>query len=136
MYLVNTRPNICFVVNILRQFQLEPRHDHWIATKHILRYLRGTIYHRLKYDSKEVKLIGFIDSDWGGSEIDGRSTTGGCFSLEATIISWMSRKQNLVALSSVEAEYVVACEIGKEAIWLRKLLKDLFKKSLGPTVIN
>jgi len=68
MYLVNTRPDICFAVNILSQFQLEPRHDHWIAAKHILRYLRGTIYHCLKYDGKEVKLIGFTTFDWGGSE--------------------------------------------------------------------
>ena len=76
MYLVNTRPNICFAMNILSQFQLELCHDHWIAAKHILRYLRGTIHHCIKYDSKEVKLIGFSGSDWGGSEIDGRSTTG------------------------------------------------------------
>ena len=62
----------------------------------------------LKYDSKEVKLIIFIDSDWGGSETDGRSTIGGCFSLGAAMISWMSRKQDLIALSSVEAEYIVA----------------------------
>ena len=81
MYLVKTRPHICFVVKILSQFQLEPCHDHWIASKHILRYLRGIIYHYLKYDSKEVKLIGLTNSDWGGSEINGRSTIRGCFSL-------------------------------------------------------
>jgi len=75
MYLENTRSDICFTVNILSQFQLKPHHDHWIVAKHILRYLHGTIYHCLKYDSKEVKLIGFIDSNWGGSETDGRSTT-------------------------------------------------------------
>lgn len=52
------------------------------------------------------------------------------------MISWMSRKQDHVALSSAEAEYVVACEVGKEVVWLGKLLTYLFKKSLGPTVIN
>eukprot|EP00253_Pinus_taeda_P006700 PITA_06700 len=106
------------------------------AAKHILRYLRGTIHHRLKYDSKEVKLIGFTDFDWGGSETDGRSTTGGCFSLGAAMISWMSRKKNIVALSSAKAEYVVACEVGKEVAWLRNLLTDLFEESLGPIMIN
>jgi len=80
MYQVNTRTDICFVVNILSQFQLEPHHDHWIAAKDILSYLHGTIHHCLKYDSKEVKLIGFTEFDWGGSETNGRSTTEGCFS--------------------------------------------------------
>lgn len=80
MYLVNTRPDICFAVNILSEFQLEPRHDHSIVSKHIFRYLHCTIHHYLKYDSKEVKLIGFTEFDWGGSETNGRSTTKGCFS--------------------------------------------------------
>jgi len=50
MYLVNTRPDICFAVNILNQFQVEPKHDHWVAAKHILRYLQVTIHYCLKYD--------------------------------------------------------------------------------------
>ena len=136
MYLVNTKPDIYFALNILSQIQLEPHHDHWIAAKHILTYLRGTIHHCLKYDSKEIKLIGFTESDWGGYETNGRSTIGGCFSLGAAMISWMSRKQDHIALNSAEAEYVAACEIGKEVVWLRKLLTYLFEKSLGPTVIN
>jgi len=81
-------------------------------------------------------LIGFTDSDWGGSETDRRSTTGGCFSLGSAMISWMSRKKDPVALGSAEAEYVVACEVGKEVVWLRKLLTNLFEKPLDPTVIN
>lgn len=64
MYLVNTCPNICFVVNILSQFQVESKYDHWIAAKHILRYLRGTINYCTKYDRRNnVQLIGYIDSD-------------------------------------------------------------------------
>jgi len=101
-----------------------------------LRYLHGTIYHCLKYDGKEVKLTSFTDSDWGGSETNERSTTGGCFSFGSAMISCMSRKQDLVALSGVEEEYVVSCEVGKEVVWLRKLLSDLFEKTLDPTVIN
>jgi len=135
MYLVNTGHDICFVLNVLSQFQLEPRHDHWITAKHILGYLCHTINQCLKYDGKEVKLTGFIDFDWGGSGTDGRSTIDGCFSL-GSIISWMSKKKDPVALSSAEAEYVVACEVGKEVVWLRKLLLDLFGKPLDPTTIN
>jgi hypothetical protein len=68
MYLVNTRSDICFVVNMLSQFQVEPRQEHWVAAKHILRYLRGTIMYGLRYASNsEVKLHGFTDSDWAGS---------------------------------------------------------------------
>jgi hypothetical protein len=64
MYLVNTQPDICFVVNKLSQFQVEPRHEHWIATKHILIYLHGTLNYGLRYaSSSDVQLHGFIDSD-------------------------------------------------------------------------
>ena len=78
MYLVNTRLDICFAVNVLSQFQVELKHDHWISTKHILRYLQGTINYCMKYDRRnDVQLVGYIDSDWGVSEHDGRSTTGG-----------------------------------------------------------
>jgi len=109
MYHMNTRPNIFFAVNILSRFQIEPKYDHWIAAKHILRYLQGTIRYCLKYDRKnDVQLIGYIDSDWGGSETNGRSTMGGCFSLGYSLISWMSRKQESIALSSAKAEYIVA----------------------------
>ena len=137
MYLVNTRADICFAVNVLSQFQVEPKHDHWVAAKHIMRYLQGTIHYYLKYDRRnDVQLIGYIDSDWGGSEQDGRSTTGGCFSLGSSMVSWMSRTQDSVALSSVEVEYVAACEVSREALWLRKLIFGLFEGPMNPTVIH
>ena len=87
MYPVNIRLDICFEMKILSQFQLEPRHDHWIASKHILRYLHGSIHHFLKYDSKEVKLLDVTDSDLGGSETNGRRTSRGCFILGPFMIS-------------------------------------------------
>eukprot|EP00253_Pinus_taeda_P001483 PITA_01483 len=118
------------------QFQVELKHDHWVAAKHILRYLQGTIHYCLKYDRRnDVQLIGYTDSDQGGSEQDGRSTTGQCFSLGSSMVSWMSRKQDTIALSNVEAEYVVACEVSREAVWLRKLLSDLFEGLMNPIVI-
>eukprot|EP00253_Pinus_taeda_P023271 PITA_23271 len=119
------------------QFQIEPRHDHWIDAKHILRYLQGTIHYCLKYEKgRSVNLEGFTDSDWRGSEKDGRSTTGGCFNLGSSMVSWMSKKQETVALSSAEAEYVAACEVRREAVWLRKILSDLFAGPLDPTFIH
>ena len=137
MYLVNTRPNICFAVNVLSQFQVEPKHDHWIAAKHILRYLQGTIYYCLKYERRnDVHLIGYTDSDQEGSEQDGRSTTGGCFSLGSSMISSMSRKKESIALISVEVEYIATCEVSREVVQLRKLLSNLFQGPMDHTMIH
>jgi hypothetical protein len=105
IYLVNTTTNTCFVVNMLIQFQVEPRQEHWVAAKHILRYLRGMIMYGLRYASNsEVIMHGFTNSDWEGSAKDRKSTSGLCFSLGSTMISWASRKQNSVALSTAEAK--------------------------------
>jgi hypothetical protein len=82
MYLVNTQPNICFVENTLSQFQVEPKNEHSIATKHLLRYIRGTPNYGLRYtSSSDVQLHGFTNSDWASSVEDRRSTSGMCSSL-------------------------------------------------------
>jgi hypothetical protein len=87
----------------------EPRKLHWVAAKHVLRYLRGTIGYGLRYFSGgEVMLHGYTDSDWAGSALDRKSTSGCCFSLGSAMISWLSRKQNSVALSTTEAEYIAS----------------------------
>eukprot|EP00253_Pinus_taeda_P010899 PITA_10899 len=110
MYLVNTRLDICFAVNTLSQFQVEPRHDHWIATKHIQRYLNGTIDIGLRYVSnRNIKLQGYTDADWVGSAEDKKSTSKGCFTLGFAMISWMSRKKTFVTLSIVELT-VIYCD--------------------------
>ena len=98
-----------------------------IATKHILRYLRGTIDYGLKYEaSQNINLEGYVDSDWIGSAIDRKSTSGCFFIMVSCMISCFSRKQSCVALSIDEAEYVTACSTSCEVVWLRKLLFDLF----------
>ena len=77
MYLTNTRPNICFAMNTLSEFLTDPRHAHLITTKHILRYLMATVDYGLKYDvNKKINLEGYVDSDWAGSAIDRKSTSG------------------------------------------------------------
>jgi hypothetical protein len=82
MYLTNTRPDICFVVNTLSQYMVVPRCVHLIATKHVMRYLKGTIDYGLRYVSdREISLQGYTDSDWVGSVADQKSTYGCCFSL-------------------------------------------------------
>jgi len=103
MYLIHTRPNICFAVSALSQFMFEPRHIHWIAAKHILWYLRGSIAYGLRYTSSGgVLLHGYVDSDWAGSSVDRKSTSGYCFSLGSAMISWSSKKQSSIAQSTTE----------------------------------
>ena len=75
---------------------------------------------------KNINLEGYVDSDWAGSAIDMKSTLGCCFSMGSSVISWFSKKQSCVALSTVEAEYVAACSASCEAVWLQKLLSDIF----------
>ena len=112
------------------------RHVHLIAAKQILRYLRRTVDYGLKYDAKQmINLEGYVDLDWLGSAIDRKRTSGCCFSIGSSVISWFSRKQSCVALSTTEAEYVAACSASCEAVWLRKLLSDLFDLQPDATCI-
>ena len=127
MYLMSMRQDICFVVNNLSQFLADLRHAHLIATKHILRYLRGTIDYGIKYEvNQKINLEGYVDSDWAGSAIDRKRNLGCCFSMGSGVISWFSRKQSCVALSTAEVEYVTTCSASCEAIRLRKILSNLF----------
>eukprot|EP00253_Pinus_taeda_P004398 PITA_04398 len=136
MYLVNTRLDICYVVNQLSQAMVKPTKLFWKASKHVLRYLRGTSRYGLWYRQEdEVKLCGFTDADWAGNPMDRRSTYGGIFSIWSTTVSWYSRKQRSVVLSSAEAKYMAASLAACEAIWMRKILVRLFGSHLEPTVI-
>ena len=76
--------------------------------------------------SDGIRLVGFTDSDWVGSVVDRKSTSGCCFSLGSTAVSWFSGKNKSVALSSAEVEYMAASQASYEALWLRKLLVNLF----------
>jgi hypothetical protein len=88
MYLTNTMPHICFVVNTLSQYLIEPRCVHLIATKHVMRYLNGTLDFGLSYNrDHDFILIGYIDSNWVGSVYDRKSTPGCCFSLGSSMTS-------------------------------------------------
>jgi hypothetical protein len=118
MYMVNTRTDICFAVNTLSEFMVELRQEHWVATQHVLRYLRGTMEYGLRYlGDGEMKLQGYTDSNWASSAADRKSTLGCCFSLGSAMISQFSKKQTSMALSSAEAEYMAASTASCEAIW-------------------
>ena len=129
MYMTNTRSDVFFAVNTLRYVNL-------IAAKHILRYLRGTVDYGLNYEvNQKINLEGYVDSNWIGSAIDRKSTSGCRFSMGSGVISWFSRNQSCVALSTTEVEYVAACSTSFEAVCLRNLLFDLFDLQLDSTCI-
>eukprot|EP00253_Pinus_taeda_P020211 PITA_20211 len=136
MYVVNTRPDICYVVNTLNQFMVELKRAHWVTTKHVLRYLQGTVDYGLLYTKdRDIRLSGFNDADWAGSSVDRKSTSGYYFNIGSGMTFWCSSKQKFVALSSCEAEYMAASTTSCEAIWLRKLLVNLFKRNMEVTKI-
>ena len=117
MYIMNTRPDICFDVNTLSQFLTDLRHVHLIATNHILSYLKGTVDYGLKYEvNQKIKLEGYVYSDWEGSSIDRKNTSGCCFSMGLGVIFWFSKKQFSVALNIAEVDYVTACSASYEAM--------------------
>ena len=88
MYLVNTRPNISFLVNSLSQFMVDPQRVHWTTAKHILRYISGTMEYGLVYEHRgSVQLAGFIDVDWAGCVEDRKSTSGCWFNIGSGVVS-------------------------------------------------
>ncbi|XP_049367923.1 uncharacterized mitochondrial protein AtMg00810-like [Solanum verrucosum] len=109
MYLTATRPDILFVVSLLSRFMHCASEMHLRVAKRILRYIKGTIDYGVKFEKcPSFKLLGFSDSDWAGSADDMRSTSGHCFSLGSGIFLWSSKKQEIVAQSTVEAEFIAA----------------------------
>jgi hypothetical protein len=136
MYLKNTRPNICFFMNTLSQFLVEPIHVHLVAAKHVMRYLKGTLDCGLIYDGDhDFTLSGYTDSYWARSVSNMKRTSRCCFSFGSAMISRQSRKQPNISLSTTEAEYIVACSSSCKATWLQNLLTDLFDLDMEATTI-
>ncbi|XP_072757718.1 uncharacterized protein [Anoplolepis gracilipes] len=127
MYIaMGTRPDITHAVSYLSYYNDCHRHAHWIAAKRVLRYLKATLDLAITYELTDKQpLVGFVDADWGNCPDDRRSYTGYAFILVGSCITWESRKQRTVALSSTEAEYIGISDAFKEAIYLRKFLKEL-----------
>ena len=114
MYLNNMRLDIFFAMNTLSQFPTNPRHVHLIATKHILRYLKGTVEYGLKYEvNQKINLEGHVDSNWAGSTIDRKITSRCCFSMRSSVTSWFGRMDSYMALSIAKEKYVATCS----SIW-------------------
>eukprot|EP00253_Pinus_taeda_P002914 PITA_02914 len=129
-------PNICYAVNTLSQFMVEPKRAHWAAAKHVLRYIQGTVEHGLLYTrGNDIRLSGFTDADWAKSSVDEKSISGYCFNIRSGMKSWCSRKQKSIALSSAKEKYMATSTTSYKAIWLKKLLVNLFNRRMDATRI-
>ncbi|KAI5323652.1 hypothetical protein L3X38_032724 [Prunus dulcis] len=134
IYLTNTRPDIVHAVSVVSRFMSDPSNHHFAAVKRILRYIQGTKGYGIRYtQEKKAHLVGYTDSDWAGAIDDRKSTSGHVFFLGSKVISWSSKKQSTVALSTTEAEYISATSAACEAVWIRRILADLRQEQNTPT---
>ena len=107
LYLTASRSDIMFAMCLCARYQANPKESHFKAAKRILKYLKGTSTVELWYPSHfPIHLIGYSDSDFAGCKLDRKSTSGTCHLLGSSLISWHSKKQSCVALSTAEAEYL------------------------------
>ena len=131
---MGTRPDIAFATSTVAQFSDNPGWAHWEAVKRIYRYLKGTKDLVLTYGGDKRGLEGYVDAD-GASQEHRRAISGYVFMVDGGAVSWSSKKQELVTLSTAEAEYVAQTHAAKEAIWLRRLLTEIFKSVDTPTTL-
>ena len=140
MYLaVATRPDIAHSVGVLARFSSNPGFAHWTALKHLCRYLQGTKDYKLCYEpdpkSSEVFLT-YADADYGGDPDSRRSTSGLVVKMGSGAISWASKLQPVVTLSTTEAEYISATSAGQEILWLRNLFSEIGYKIKGASTLH
>lgn len=120
-----SRPDLSYPSTYMSQFSERPTAEHWRGIKHILRYLKGTKFRKLRFQKTGKKLQAYSDADWGGDIIDRKSFNGYVILLAGGPVSWSSKKQTSVALSSTEAEYISMCHAAKEILWFKNLLNEI-----------
>jgi len=125
LYLSTSRPDIMFSVCMCARFQSNPKQSHLSAVKRIIRYLSGTINIGLWYPRNSTcTLVGYSDSDFASSKIDRKSTSRTCQFIGSAIVSWHSKKQNSVVLSTAEAEYISVGSYCAQILWMMQQLSD------------
>ena len=138
-YLVNmTRPDLAWSYSELSKYVQNPGKAHMDAAHHVLRYLRATYDQAIVYERTTEKantIWGWVDSDWAADLDSRRSHTGYVIMLTGGAVSWKSRRQDCVSLSTSEAEYVAASQCGQEVVYLREILRDFGFPPTGPTLV-
>lgn len=135
--MLGSRPDLCNSISILSRYQHYASDKLFLFLKRVLHYIKGTVdlnvVYRKSLNSELLK--GFVDADWGGDTINRKSTTGYCFQIYDCTVSWCSKQQTCIALSSTEAEYIALSMCVSEACWFRNLLVELNFKSCENFVV-
>ena len=138
MYMTATRLDLTYAVSLISRFMEAPTELHYQAVRKILRYLKGTLDYGLFYKkrkSERHELVGFSDSDYTGDVDDCKSTSGYVFLLSGAAVSWSSKKQTVVTLSTTEAEFIAAVSCACQGIWLRRILEEVKYTQQGPIML-
>jgi hypothetical protein len=132
------RPDVAHAYSMAARQQQNPTPQDLQAVIHAFRYLSGTASLSLRYSSSSIppQLVAYSDADWAGDASDARSTSGSILSLGGAAVSWSCTKQQNVALSSSEAEYIAASETAREIAWLRVFLAELGQAQADPTPLR
>lgn len=133
---IMTRPDIMYAVSNVAKFCVNPSKQHWIGVRRIMHYLKGTLYLGLLYKKDgSNECAGYSDGDWDGDKDNCKSTSGYMFHISGAVISWRSKKQTCVALSTAKTEHMALASAAQEAIWMQQLLTDLRNPPSEPTRI-
>ncbi|XP_019087510.1 PREDICTED: uncharacterized protein LOC109127357 [Camelina sativa] len=137
IYLTITRPDICFAVNQVSQHMQKPTVYHWEMVSRILKYLKGAHGQGIWMGcNRNTELVGYCDADYAGDREDRRSTMGYCTFEGGNLVTWKSKKQKVVSLSSAESEYRAMRKLTTELMWLKALLKDLGVNTSKPITMH
>ncbi len=121
-----TRPDLSFAISLLSRFQANPGIEHWKGLLHVVGYIRNTLDYGLTYSrDADLNPLGYVDADYGGCRDTRRSTSGYVFTMAGGAVTWSSKRQATVALSTVEAEYVAMSRCAQQMVWMQTWLNEV-----------
>lgn len=134
-----TRPDLLFAVNLLARFQSNPGPAHWKALLHVLAYVKGTLDYKIVYSRElggSIKPTGYVDSDYGGDLDTRRSTSGYVFMMAGGPVSWSSKHQQTVSLSTTEAEYISMTRSSQQSLWMHNFMAEIGLEQSRPAILK
>ena len=131
-----TRPDIAMAVSELARFASDPGMEHWKGVKRIMRYLKGTMDYGIGYGKIHSRLYGYVDANYARCADTRKSRYGGIMMLNGGPVDWRSKMESVIALSSMEAEYIGACEMTKLITWLRQCLEEIGRQQKEATTLK
>ena len=136
MYLTATRPNMMLVTCLISRYMAKPMEIHLQAAKRAFRYLKGIVNYGIHYKKGgDGELLAFTNSDYARDMEDRKSTFGYVFLMSSSVVSWCSKKQSIVTLSTTEAEFVAATVYACQGVWMKRILKELGHSDEGCTTV-